>query len=48
MVGWALAPVQEDEADNEHRSHLYLPGYKHLFRGGDAVGEEEQDLDKKH
>jgi precorrin-4/cobalt-precorrin-4 C11-methyltransferase len=43
MVGWAFAPPQGDTAESEHRSHLYLPGYKHLFRGGDPVGEEEQD-----
>jgi precorrin-4/cobalt-precorrin-4 C11-methyltransferase len=36
MIGWALAPAsQGDDADIEHRSHLYLPGYKHLFRGGE-------------
>jgi len=47
MVGWAFAPTQRNGDDVEHRSHLYLPGYKHLFRGGDAIDEEEQDLDKK-
>jgi len=46
MVGWAFAPIQGHEDDVEHRSHLYLPGYKHLFRGSDAI-DEEQDLDKK-
>ncbi len=40
MVGWAFAPTQGDDTDIEHRSHLYLPGYKHLFRGGNAVDEE--------
>lgn len=34
MVGWALATCTEDKSQEEHRSHLYLPGYKHLFRGG--------------
>ena len=41
MVGWAFAASQEDASEREHRSHLYLPGYKHLFRGGDTVSEEE-------
>lgn len=47
MVGWAFAAAQEDASEREHRSHLYLPGYKHLFRGGDTVSEEEQDLGEK-
>lgn len=37
MVGWALDTETTHAADsshNAHRSHLYLPGYKHLFRGG--------------
>lgn len=34
MVGWALATNTIEECAEEHRSHLYLPGYKHLFRGG--------------
>jgi precorrin-4/cobalt-precorrin-4 C11-methyltransferase len=44
MVGWAFAPAQGDDADIEHRSHLYLPGYKHLFRGGTALDEDEQHI----
>jgi hypothetical protein len=47
MVGWAFAPAQGNDAESEHRSHLYLSGYKHLFRGSDTVGEEIQDLDEK-
>ncbi len=43
MVGQALAPVAGDDTDIEHRSHLYLPGYKHLFRGGNTTDECEQE-----
>lgn len=39
MVGWALATNIMEENAEEHRSHLYLPGYKHLFRGGNSDGE---------
>jgi len=48
MVGWALASGQEDNAESEHRSHLYLPGYKHLFRSDDAIDQEKQDIDNNH
>lgn len=41
MVGWAFAPPQENDTESEHRSHLYLPGYKHLFRGSDMPDEFE-------
>jgi precorrin-4/cobalt-precorrin-4 C11-methyltransferase len=41
MVGWAFAPSQGDTIDSEHRSHLYLPGYKHLFRGGEEMLDEK-------
>lgn len=34
LVGWALQSKQENPDESSHRSHLYLPGYKHLFRGG--------------
>ena len=40
MVGWAFAPARGDDADMKHRSHLYLPEYKHLFRGGIALDED--------
>jgi precorrin-4/cobalt-precorrin-4 C11-methyltransferase len=40
MVGWALAPTQGEDTDIEHRSHLYLSSYNHLFRGGKTVDEE--------
>lgn len=36
LVGWALATVHPEDMEDEHRSHLYLPGYKHLFRGGSS------------
>jgi precorrin-4 C11-methyltransferase len=41
IVGWALATDAERESDEVHRSHLYLPGYKHLFRGGSSGNENE-------
>jgi precorrin-4/cobalt-precorrin-4 C11-methyltransferase len=34
MVGWALASDNVEVAGEMYRSHLYLPEYKHLFRGG--------------
>jgi precorrin-4/cobalt-precorrin-4 C11-methyltransferase len=34
MVGWALASGNTEVTEEMHRSHLYLPEYKHLFRGG--------------
>jgi precorrin-4/cobalt-precorrin-4 C11-methyltransferase len=43
MVGWALASAGMEE--EEHRSHLYLPGYKHLFRGGTSDAETDDPLD---
>lgn len=46
MVGWALAASNRAESKEEHRSHLYLPGYKHLFRGGISEGEESSSLDE--
>ncbi|MBA2396190.1 MAG: precorrin-4 C(11)-methyltransferase [Ktedonobacteraceae bacterium] len=42
MVGWALAA----NGTEEHRSHLYLPGYKHLFRGGSASTDEVDGEDE--
>ncbi|HTK10380.1 MAG TPA: precorrin-4 C(11)-methyltransferase [Ktedonobacteraceae bacterium] len=41
IVGWALATDAERENDEVHRSHLYLPGYKHLFRGGSPDNDTE-------
>ncbi|GAC1557216.1 MAG: precorrin-4 C(11)-methyltransferase [Ktedonobacteraceae bacterium] len=38
MVGWALASTSDD-AKEMHRSHLYLPEYTHLFRGGASLAE---------
>jgi precorrin-4/cobalt-precorrin-4 C11-methyltransferase len=43
MVGWALAPGDLEDTRSEHRSHLYLPEYKHLFRGGNPGDEGEND-----
>jgi precorrin-4/cobalt-precorrin-4 C11-methyltransferase len=43
LVGWALAPADPEDSGGEHRSHLYLPGYKHLFRGGNPSDEGEND-----
>ena len=43
LVGWALAPGDAEDSGGEHRSHLYLPGYKHLFRGGNPSDEAEND-----
>ncbi|GAC1360050.1 MAG: precorrin-4 C(11)-methyltransferase [Ktedonobacteraceae bacterium] len=45
MVGQALALNNTQAAADTHRSHLYLPDYKHLFRGGvsdatDVIGDE--------
>jgi precorrin-4 C11-methyltransferase len=42
MVGWALATGSAEESVGGHRSHLYLSGYKHLFRGGTS-GDEKRD-----
>src|SRR5436853_2274204 len=39
MVGWALAIGSVEESIEGHRSHLYRPGYQHLFRG-DASGNQ--------
>ncbi len=49
MVGQVFAPFQGDTAESEHRSHLYRPSYKHLFRGSDTAGkgEDEENLDEK-
>jgi precorrin-4/cobalt-precorrin-4 C11-methyltransferase len=46
MVGWALAAGNGEERSEEHRSHLYLPGYKHLFRGGTSDNENGGPPDK--
>ncbi len=46
MVGWALATNKIAENTEEHRSHLYLPGYKHLFRGGSSEGENNDLADE--
>ncbi len=46
MVGWALATNTMEESAEEHRSHLYLPGYKHLFRGGNSDGENSDVVDE--
>ncbi len=51
MVGWALAPASDATKTTEetHRSHLYLPEYKHLFRGGASHADQDlhttQDID---
>ncbi|TMC16086.1 MAG: precorrin-4 C(11)-methyltransferase [Chloroflexi bacterium] len=44
LVGWVLACDNVHEGEVEHRSHLYLPGYKHLFRGG-ICDEETRDAE---
>jgi precorrin-4/cobalt-precorrin-4 C11-methyltransferase len=44
LVGWALAPGDPEDSGGEHRSHLYLPGYKHLFRGGNPSDEGKNDV----
>jgi precorrin-4/cobalt-precorrin-4 C11-methyltransferase len=44
LVGWALAPGDPEDTRSEHRSHLYLPEYKHLFRGGNPDDEGERDV----
>lgn len=46
MVGWALATGNAEEREGEHRSHLYLPGYKHLFRGGTSDGGNRDAVDE--
>ncbi len=46
MVGWALATDETEERAEEHRSHLYLPGYKHLFRGGTSDSENSDLVDE--
>jgi precorrin-4/cobalt-precorrin-4 C11-methyltransferase len=46
MVGWALATNATEESTEEHRSHLYLPGYKHLFRGGTSDSEDSNPADE--
>ncbi len=45
MVGWALDSATEKVRTTEetHRSHLYLPDYKHLFRGGATLAEPENE-----
>ncbi|GAC1401436.1 MAG: precorrin-4 C(11)-methyltransferase [Ktedonobacteraceae bacterium] len=45
MVGWVLDPAIEKVSTIEetHRSHLYLPEYKHLFRGGESLAEPENE-----
>jgi len=46
MVGWALSTDATEENTQEHRSHLYLPGYKHLFRGGTSDNENSDPEDE--
>lgn len=43
MVGWALATGNLEESAEGHRSHLYRPGYRHLFRC-DISGDEKRDV----
>jgi len=46
LVGWALATAETEESAEEHRSHLYLPGYRHLFRGGTPDSENSDPVDE--
>jgi precorrin-4 C11-methyltransferase len=46
MVGWTLATDNAEGSEGEHRSHLYLPGYKHLFRSGTSDGENSDAVDE--
>jgi precorrin-4/cobalt-precorrin-4 C11-methyltransferase len=55
MVGWALSTDFPEESEALHRSHLYLPEYKHLFRGNttsndavDALTENEESVSQEH